>query len=192
MRRAACVLIFALLAGCDDEPIQVGRGLGGPAENTTTENSGEVAAEIAPDAGIRVAQYRDQDFAEAETNRDPFRSQAQFFAPITQPTVRAIERDVKLPDTSIEQMRVIGIVTNIADPRAMLVDQNGMGHVVRRGNYVGRVELVQAGDSLTVPVNWRVERIRPNEVVLMRDDPTAPNRPPLTRILPLRDQQEQP
>jgi type IV pilus assembly protein PilP len=63
---------------------------------------------------------------------------------------------------------------------------------VRRGEYIGRSEVVQAGgtEELPVTLNWRVDRIRPGEVVLTRDDPTAPNRPPLTRVLLLRDEHE--
>ena len=43
---------------------------------------------------------------------------------------------------------------------------------------------------MAVTLNWRVDRIRPNEVVLTREDPTAPNRPPLTRIIPLHTEDE--
>ncbi|MCA9601050.1 MAG: hypothetical protein KC417_03435, partial [Myxococcales bacterium] len=39
-------------------------------------------------------------------------------------------------------------------------------------------------------LNWRVDRIRPTEVVLAREDPTAPNRPAITRVIPLYDPSE--
>ena len=50
-------------------------------------------------------------------------------------------------------------------------------------------KLSQGGGSESLPValNWRVDRIRPGEVVLAREDPSAPGRPPLTRVIPLRD-----
>jgi type IV pilus assembly protein PilP len=43
-----------------------------------------------------------------------------------------------------------------------------------------------------VQLNWRVERIRDGSVILSREDPTAPNRPPLMREVPLHDPSEDP
>jgi len=40
---------------------------------------------------------------------------------------------------------------------------------------------------MPVTLNWRVDRIRPGSVVLTREDPTAPDKPPLTRVLPLHE-----
>ncbi|MGE0787109.1 MAG: pilus assembly protein PilP [Sandaracinaceae bacterium] len=193
-RLAICLALGALssvtLVGCDDEPIQVGRGTGQPAQPPVTPGSDPSAA---LDAGTPAPTYRDEDFAEADTNRDPFRNYAATFeaqAPLGGDTVG---RTVVMPDTGIDEMRLIAIVTGVADARAMLVDRAGVGHTVRRGTYLGRSEVVQAGgtEELAVTLNWRVERIRPGEVVLTREDPTAPNRPPLTRIIPLRDEADE-
>lgn len=77
----------------------------------------------------------------------------------------------------------------------MLVDPLGVGHVVERGDYIGRPEVVQAGtgaEGMPVTLNWRVDRIRPNEVVLTREDPTAPDRTPLARVIPLHDETARP
>jgi type IV pilus assembly protein PilP len=188
------------LAGCDDEPIQVGRGVSadqqGPvAPGTPGAPGGEgpgQAIEDEPDAGPAIPSYRDEDFVEADTNRDPFRNYASMFS-AQAPEMDRGRRDVIMPDTGVDEMRVIGIVSGVANPRAMLVDRGGVGHVVRRGQYIGRSEVVQAGgtEELPVTLNWRVDRIRPNEVVLTREDPTAPNRPPLTRMLPLRDEEDE-
>lgn len=195
MRRVLFVSVLAalLLGACDDEPIQVGRGMGGAgggAAQATPPAADPGAAEAGPDAGPPVVSYRDEDFVEADSNRDPFRNYAASFQVAPEPTERAAGRPVTMPDTSIEEMRLIGIISGVADPRAMIVDREGVGHTVRRGEYIGRSEIVQTGgtDALPVELNWRVDRIRPNEVVLTREDPTAPNRPPLTRVLPLRDE----
>ena len=181
--RATSLVLLLVLAGCDDEPIQVGRH---------RSNTPQQAAELPdagglPDSGIRIVQHPDEDFVDGETNRDPFRNYAAMF--IVRPPPGETGRLVKLVDTGIDEMHLIGIVTGVANPYAMLVDRHGVGWTVRRGDYVGRSEVVQAGgtEELPVTLNWRVERIRPSEVVLTREDPTAPNRPPLTRIIPLRE-----
>jgi type IV pilus assembly protein PilP len=196
-KTSLAVALLLALAGCEEEPIRVGRGTQGggqaqsPGPAAGPGATGEAEAEEEPDAGFRPTQYRDEDFVEADTNRDPFRSFATTFR-VEAPELEGPGRDVVMAETSVDEMRVIGIVTGMPNPRAMLIDRNGVGHTVRRGEYIGRSEVVQAGgtESLPVTLNWRVDRIRADEIVLVREDPTAPNRPPLTRVLPLRDEDE--
>jgi hypothetical protein len=187
------VLIAAALvasAACD-EPARVG-----PPPTPTGPVTPQPAQPGQPgpeaDAGTgRMLDYRDEHFVEAETNRDPFRSFADMFE---RRPAESAQRTVKMPTTGIDQMRLIAIVSGVARPRAMLVDQVGVGHVVERGDYIGRPEVVQAGGSESMPVtlNWRVDRIRPNEVVLSREDPTSPDRPSLTRVIPLHEEEDEP
>lgn len=183
--------ILLAVSGCDDEPIQVGRGVEpGAGEGPATGPASDPTEE--PDAGPPAPTYRDEDFVEAETNRDPFRNYSAAFQ-VTSEVGDSGGREVVMRDTGIDEMRLIGIVSGVANPRAMLVDRQGVGHVVRRGMYLGRSEVVQAGgtEELPVTLNWRVDRIRPGEVVLTREDPTAPNRPPLTRVIPLREEEDE-
>ena len=95
------------------------------------------------------------------------------------------------PSTSVEEMRLIAIVTGIAKPKAMLLDPAGVGHVVERGDYLGRPKVLQATGSVSMTLNWRVDRIRENEVVLTQQDPSDPNRFALTKIIPLREETTQ-
>ena len=196
MRRSTLRLVTSLfvalaLMGCEEEPIQVGRSL------TPAPAQGETVPGQAVDAGVeeedQAPSFRDDDFVEADTNRDPFRSFASMFQIATAQRPGEVGRDVEMNTTSVEEMRVIGIISGVANPYAMIVDREGVGHTVSRGQYIGRSEVVQAGttEDLAVTLNWRVERIRPGEVVLTREDPTAPNRPALTRVLPLRDEDEE-
>lgn len=130
------------------------------------------------------AVYRDEDFVESEKNRDPFRSYIRAFraqAP------DEIQRRVVMPTTSIEEMKLVAIVGGIARPKAMLLDPMQVGHVVERGVYIGRPKLVQATGSVAMVLNWRVDRIRENELVLTRQDPTDPTRPALTRVMQLNE-----
>ncbi|MCC6873072.1 MAG: hypothetical protein IT378_02095 [Sandaracinaceae bacterium] len=180
----AALLVALLLAGCDEE-IQVGRGRPRDPTQAIQADAGP------PDAGITTVSFSDESFAESESNRDPFRNYASVYVVRPMPMTGETTRPVKLPDTGLDEMHVIGIVSGVENPYAMVIDRNGVGHTIRRGEYIGRSEVVQAGgtEGLPVTLNWRVDRIRPGEVVLTREDPTAPNRPPLTRVLSLREEE---
>lgn len=172
---------MASLPGCgNDQVVHVGAPVKPSAAATGQPSQAEQGE---PDGGL--PHYPDSRFVEVDIkNRDPFRSFASTFK-IEAPAV--VQRKVVMPDTTVEQMRLTAIITGVPQPRAMLTDPDGVGHIVKRGDYVGRAEVVQAGgaDGMPVTLNWRIDRIRPNEVVLTREDPTAPNRPPLTRVLAL-------
>ncbi|HSN81544.1 MAG TPA: pilus assembly protein PilP [Polyangiales bacterium] len=186
-----CLLLTALAigAGCGgDEELGGPRGLGSGTGGKTKKDAAAAPDKAAPaktDLGPIV--YTDEDFVELDIqNRDPFRSYAKAFK--AQAAAPA-QRRVLMPSTSLDEMRLIAIVTGITTPRAMLTDTTQVGHVVRRGDYVGRPEVVQTGGSEGMPVtlNWRVDRIRPGSVVLTREDPTSPDKPPLTRVMPLHE-----
>jgi len=197
IRIFACLLLVAAfgVTGCggDDEEYQQSRGLGSGEGGGATKASAEGGANevvAAIDSGPTV--YTDDDFSELDIqNRDPFRSFARAFK--AQAAAPA-QRRVLLPSTSLDEMKLIAIVTGIATPRAMLTDTAQVGHVIRRGDYIGRPEVVQTGGSEGMPVtlNWRVDRIRPGSVVLTREDPTSPDKPPLTRVMPLHEGGEAP
>lgn len=193
------------LAACGSDPVTVGAPTPTPAppgpdapppmaEEAPDEEAAAAAA--LADAGIGLPSYRDEDFVEAETNRDPFRSYAQFF--VQRPAEGRVQREVIMGDTGVEELQLIAVVTGIADARAMFLDRGGRGHTVHRGDFIGRPEVVQIGgpEGTQATLNWRVDRIRcartetgdsTCEVILTREDPSAPNRPPLTRVVPLHD-----
>lgn len=173
------------LGGCEDEPNApppVLPSAGGAAGGTAAAAGAAAAGEDKRKERV----FKDSDFVESERNRDPFRSYAASFQV---KTVAAPQRTVLMPNTAVDQMRLVAIVTGVDKPLAMLVDGSGVGHTTSRGDFIGRAEVVQSGGSESLPVtlNWRIDRIRPNEVVIAREDPSAPNRVPLTRVIPLRE-----
>lgn len=172
----------SLLVACEDE-VAVG---GQPVVATPVAVGAAAVAAPTEAAAVELKRvpFRDDDFVESDRNRDPFRSFAKMFS--VKPPETA-QRNVAMPNTAIEEMRLIGIVSGTARPRAMLVDPAGVGHVVERGVYIGRPQVVQATENVQMMLHWRVDRIRENEVVLTREDPTDPTRPPLTRVVPLRE-----
>ncbi len=193
-RVALVTVMVALASACGGEEITVG-GPPPPAPATTEPTP---AAPVAPDPAAEVEAaaspvptlptYRDEDFVEAETNRDPFRNFAFMFVP-RGPTERVTQRRVVMDATSVDEMHLIAIISGVANPSAMLLDGSGTGHTVHRGDYVGRAEYVSTGgaDSVPITLNWRVDRISPTEVVLSREDPGSPDQVGLTRVLPLHD-----
>jgi hypothetical protein len=164
------------VAGCGgDEEEYHGLGLGAAADRDASgEGSGEGGAgQSAAQLDSGPAIYTDDDFSELDIqNRDPFRSFARAFK--AQAAAPA-QRRVLLPSTSLDEMQLIAIVTGIATPRAMLTDTAHVGH-----------------EGMPVTLNWRVDRIRPGSVVLTREDPTSPDKPPLTRVMPLHEGGEAP
>jgi type IV pilus assembly protein PilP len=130
--------------------------------------------------------YKDEDFVESTRNRDPFRSYTAAFkakGPEGNP-----QRRVIMPTTAVEEMRLIAIVTGMPRPKAMLVDTGGVGYVVQPGDFIGRPKVIQASGSVAMMLNWRVDRIRENEVVITQQDPGDPTRTALTKIIPLREE----
>jgi hypothetical protein len=194
------VLIAALsLAACgDEEVVQTTRGAGGgaaPAADKAgaTPAAGAAAGAVAAGAPAAPAvprepvAYKDEDFAESIANRDPFKIYTtQYRADLPE----GVQRRVYMPTTAVEEMRLIAIVTGVPKPKAMLLDPVGVGHVVERGDYVGRPKVIQASGNVAMTLNWRVDRIRENEVVLTQEDATDPTRIAMTKIIPLREEGE--
>jgi len=158
---------------------------GAPADSLPSPAPAVAEVDAGVDAGPRV--FRDEDFVELDVvHRDPFRDYNQL---LTQQMPVASAIPVKMRNVSLDQMRLIAVVSGVPVPYAMIVDPEGIGHVVVRGDYIGRPEVVNAGgaDGLPVALNWKIDRIRPGEVVLSRADPMHPDQPPLMRSLLLRD-----
>jgi type IV pilus assembly protein PilP len=182
------LLTVSLFAGCGgDDEFGGAVGLGGPDGTSAKKEKTKPAQPTEQVAELGPIVYADEDFVELDIqSRDPFRSYAETFK--AQAAAPA-QRRVLMPSTSLDEMKLIAIVTGITTPRAMLTDTARVGHVVRSGDYIGRPEIVQSGGSEGMPVtlNWRVDRIRPGSVVLTREDPTSPDKPPLTRVMPLHE-----
>ncbi len=81
---------------------------------------------------------------------------------------------------TVDELRLVAVVTGDGEARAMLVDPDGLGLIVTPGSQVGRAEVTAAGASA-----WRVDRIRGGKVVLVRDHFTADVGQPATRVLAL-------
>jgi type IV pilus assembly protein PilP len=187
----AAVIRFGLLAplvlalGCEDEVVK----------NTPPPPLSSAATPNVPAAGpgVRGAEgavparreFPEAEFTETERSRDPFRSFSHRFVEEAKTTSVRSQRQVVLAEFAVDDLKLVGIVTRIVP---MLVDPSGKGHVVHRGDFVGRADIVQLGGQTgsTYQLNWRLDRIRDGDVVLVREDPNNPDVPAATKVIPLR------
>lgn len=189
MSRTAWVLVVSAaiaLGAC---------GGGGTTKGTPVKPIGSAAPAGIGDGGVALGDaagppkidFQEAEFSESEKSRDPFRNFAGMFVEEARSKVKS-QREVLLDQYSVEDLKLVGIVTGIDVPKAMVVDPTGKGHVVQRGQFLGRAEVVQAATSsgTAYEINWRVDRIRDGDIVLIREDPQNPDVPSATRVIPLR------
>jgi type IV pilus assembly protein PilP len=138
-------------------------------------------------APLPKVEFREDDFAETEHSRDPFRSFAKLFADQGKMRVKS-QRQVLLDHYAVDDLKLIGLVTNTDVPRAMLVDPTGRGWVVTKGQFICRPEVVHAAGpgGVDYELNWKIERIREGDLVLVREDPAHTDVPAATRVISLR------
>lgn len=131
------------------------------------------------------------DFIEGGKHRDPFRAHIEIL--INQEEIKnTVQREIKLKEYDVAELKLIAIITNIGDPRAMVVTPAKEGIVLRRGDYVGKADFVDPGaGGEKIQVNWRVARIHgtgkeeERGLYLIRDDPLTKTPEDITRFMPL-------
>jgi len=173
-----CLFPGFLLFACDEPVVQ---------STARPRASADASAAASASAVPAKSAIEESEFVENDQSRDPFRSYARMFEEELKDR-GTTQLEVVLPDYSIDELRLIGIVTRLEPARAMVIDPTGKGHVIRRGQFIGRPDLMrrEGASGGTYQVNWRVDRIRDGDVVLVREDPTNPDVPAVSRVLPLR------
>jgi len=184
--------LLALMSfGCSDPVVTSSDLPPGPKASAAPAKEAPAPGAAAAANSPPKVEVQENEFSESERSRDPFRSFAKSFAQDTKAHVKS-QRQVILSQYALDELKLIGIVTRAEPAKAMLVDPTGKGFVIQRGQFVGRPDVVQAaGATGTVyEINWRVDRIRPSDVVLIREDPSNPDVPSATRVIPLRPEEE--
>ena len=181
---------LALLACGETPPQKAPAPLGSAAAPSA---SALASASAAASAGpmLKGIDYTENDFVENENNRDPFRSYAAAGANVgaKQPVN---QRKVYLGEFSVDELKLMAIVLSSDGNRAMFIPPGGKGTTIMRGDYVGRAEVVHIGgaNGPEYQLNWRVDKIREGDVVLIREDPAQPAIPPATRVILLHPENE--
>jgi len=186
----AGLIALASLGGCGDDPpaaVSPPPGVNPPPAATPAaapSASADAGKDAEPPPKFDVVE---SEFTESERSRDPFRSFLDVFKEENKGAAKS-QREVVLSQFAIDELKLIGIVTRAEPAKAMLVDPGGTGHVVQRGQFVGKPDIVQAAGrtGASYEINWRVDRIRDGDIVLIREDPANPDVPSATRVIPLR------
>jgi type IV pilus assembly protein PilP len=154
-----------------------------PPVSRTAPGPSASASALPPE--LKGPEYTENDFVESDRNRDPFRSFLVQAQPANKEALN--QRKVELAQYSIDELKLIAIVHGSDKARAMFLDPSGKGTVVYKGTFLCRAEVVHLGGSNgpEYQLNWRVDRIREGDVVLIREDPAQPAIPPATRVIPL-------
>jgi type IV pilus assembly protein PilP len=188
---ASMCALATLLGGCNaDKALQAAN------TGSTTAAPPPVAAPVATAAlappPIARMDFAENDFVESDRNRDPFRTYVATFAPPERQRTAQNQRAVVLPQFSIDELKLVAIVTGGEYPRAMVIDPGGKGWVLKRGDFVGRPEIVHIGgaNGADYQLNWRVEKVRDGDLVFLREDPAQPGIPPATRVVTLHPEQQ--
>lgn len=183
------LLFFIASVACEEEKVsrpQPANSAAAPLVDRKAMAANSEASASPSGGALPKIDFQEFEFGESERSRDPFRSFEKIFVDESRSTAKS-QRQVVLQDYSVDELKLVGIVTGVVDAKAMLVDPQGKGHVVQRGQFIGRAEIVH-GDTKGAPayeVNWRIDRIRDGDIVLVREDPKNPEVPSSTRVIPL-------
>ena len=184
------LVVTALVVGlsavaCGEEEVTSSPAAAGSARAAKKLADAGVEA-AAPEKAPAPVAIQENEWVESERSRDPFRSFANMFVEEARSRVKS-QREVILDNFALDELKLVGIVLRSNPPVAMLVDPAGKGHTIKRGQFVGRPEVVQEGHrGAAYEVNWRVDRIRDGDVVFIREDPQNPDVPSATKVIPLR------
>lgn len=200
LRALAGVSLAALaLAGCGEEEQPIGSKPKGTGQAAAQQQPPPAAGGAQPGrpgapAATSSAQalpplpprdVSEADLSESDRSRDPFRTYASLF--VTQAKTKQVtQRTVLLEKHALEEIKLVGIITR-GGQRALLTDPGGTGWVTKVGDFIGRSEIVHAGGQSAgdVALNWRIDRIREEDVVFVLEDASHPEIPPKTRVVPL-------
>jgi type IV pilus assembly protein PilP len=179
---AVALLALPLAVACGT-PVSTSQSSTPPPPVRVAPAASAMASGLPPE--LKGPEYTENDFVESDRNRDPFRSFLVQAQPANKEALN--QRKVELAQYSLDELKLIAIVQGSDQARAMFLDPSGKGTVVYKGTFICRPEVVHIGGSNgpEYQLNWRIDRIREGDVVLIREDPAQPAIPPATRVIPL-------
>lgn len=144
----ACIASVALFGGgCE----LLGLGGGGSTNQQKAQKKQKQGAQQQGGADQKQAQAAEQEEAEEEpeseyerpeypgnTRRNPFLPDPEVMQPKQQVTDGEVRPLEPLEQYSISALELVAIISETAVPKAMFVDPDGFGHVVKEGDRIGR------------------------------------------------------
>jgi type IV pilus assembly protein PilP len=183
LRNVLIVSAGVLIAACGSSSTAPPPPASGPvaAKPAVRPSASASASATAP-----VISFNEADFTESDSSRDPFHAFMATVKP-TGETKVVPSYQVILEKYAVDELKLVAIVNSGDGLRAMFVDPTGKGWVVTRGVHLGRGEIVKLGPGAmsSYPLYWKVDRIKPGEVVLVREDTLHPEVQPTYREVPL-------
>jgi type IV pilus assembly protein PilP len=179
----ALVWVTVALCACDNLAKEASKPV---AAGPVASIKAVVAPPPLPPTKVTKLEFSENDFVENDKTRDPFRAFVLGIVSSSNTQVRN-QKFVILPEYAIDELKLTALVMSGDYPRAMLIDPQGKGWVLKRGDYVGRPDVVHVGGATGTDyqLNWRVDRVRAEDLVLLREDPAQPGIPPATKVIPL-------
>jgi len=174
--------LLALTVGCDDGPPPLDEGANKDKKATKAANPAAKAAlnklkkklsAKKAEAEVTVLVLAEKDFVESTTNRDPFRQFARLFNRSGASTV-VIQRRVLLKRYSLDELRLMAIISGNTRPVAMFVDPKGKGVTIKRGDYISKSE-------------GRVKQILHDKVIIEIEEKTESGSTTTDRVIPLHE-----
>ncbi len=183
----ATIAVGCLVVACGSKPTTTSNDLPPPPPRRLPPVASASASAAAP-----RMELTEGDFTPSDQNRDPFRGYAEIFvASNTKKT--AAQQKIIADRYALDELKLVAVITGNTASRAMFVDPSGKGHVVTRGELVGRSESVRATAQIqSYEASWKVDRIREGDVVFVREDPERPNVAAATRVIALRPEGDPP
>lgn len=194
-RRASLPVLFAATGLVLASAAQgCGSSSGPPPPPTTAaaKPAPKASASASASSSASAVVFNEADFTESDSSRDPFHPFAQVVKPPTGEAKLVPQYQVVLEKYAIDELKLVAIVNSGEGMKAMFVDPQGKGWVIARGAHIGRGEMVKLGPGAmsSYPLYWKVDRIKPNEVVLVREDTLHPEVQPTYREIPLHTEGE--
>jgi type IV pilus assembly protein PilP len=141
----------------------------------TAQPSG-IAAVLAASPRVSLS---DQDFIESDENRDPFRSFSLTPAVAAPVARQALSQPVVAEKFSLEELKLIAIISGTTNPKAMFRDPNGIGNIVCQGEFISRSEA-------------KIKQILSDRVVFeLQDDTGGPEPRKVERVVMLKPTAEE-
>jgi Tfp pilus assembly protein PilP len=166
---AAVVCSLAFLGGCDDTATQPAQPPGQPAPPPANPQTD------APPPAVDGEDYARPEYPDSN-RRNPFQPDPDVVRP--QATVdEGSDRTLDpLEQFGVGQLELVAIISEVAIPKAMFLDPDGFGHVVKEGDRVGRNSAI-------------ITDIRDNEVELTETPDAEEGGQASTRTVKLSDRQ---
>jgi len=177
-------LLLLVPVACDDGPPPLDeapskkptKGEANPeARAVAAKLTKKMTAKKATQAKVELS-LTETDFVESTSNRDPFRSFLGMFSTTSAATVK-LQRRVLLKSYSLDELKLIAIVSGNTRPVAMFIDPSKKGVTIKRGDYISKSE-------------GRVKQILPDKVIIEIEEKADGRNSRTDRVIVLHEDTE--